>query len=406
MSDHPQFVFVTCQLGAERAVKGELARRWPEFRLAFSRPGFLTFKLPEGFHTHADFDLHSVFARAYGFSLGKLEGDDPQQLARDVWEMVGQRPIRRIHVWPRDRALPGEGDFEPSITPEAVAVHEMIRGCCPRPEMLDPEDAPRAAAQRGDFVLDCVLVEPDQWWIGYHRASRGPSQWPGGIMALRPPKGSSLASIPVAEGRGEAPTGRPGSTTADDPETPAAAVSRAWLKMEEALRWSRLPIPRGARCAEIGSAPGGASQALLARGLMVTGIDPAEMAPEVLGHPNFRHIRRRAMQVRRREFRKIRWLTADVNAAPTYTLDAVEAIVTHPEVNIRGMLLTLKLPEWELADHVDEYLARVESWGFNQTRARQLVHNRREFCVAALKKPFRRKGHPKRSNHTRRVKPS
>ena len=132
-------------------------------------------------------------------------------------------------------------------------------------------------------------------------------------------------------------------------ELPADAVSRAWLKMEEALGWSQLPLTPGARVAEIGSAPGGASQALLARGYHVTGIDPAEMPPTVLAHPHFTHIRRRSTQVRRREFRKIRWLMADMNVAPNYTLDAVEAIVTHAEVSIRGMLLTLKLIEWEMA---------------------------------------------------------
>ena len=173
-------------------------------------------------------------------------------------------------------------------------------------------------------------------------------------------------------------------------ELPPDAVSRAWLKMEEALRWSQLPIQRDARVAEIGSAPGGASQSLLARGCWVTGIDPAEMAPEVLGHPRFTHIRRRSTQVRRRDFRKIRWLTADMNVAPSYTLDAVEEIVAHPEIAIRGLLLTLKLPQWDLAEHVPDYLERVRSWGFNIVRARQLQHNRREICLAALKKPFLR----------------
>ena len=148
--------------------------------------------------------------------------------------------------------------------------------------------------------------------------------------------------------------------------------------------------PQGARCAEIGSAPGGASQALLARGLEVVGIDPAEMAPAVLQHPHFRHIRRRAVEVPRREFRKVRWLTADINAAPDYTLDAVEAIVTYPEVHIRGMLLTLKLPDWALAASVPDYLVRVRGWGYNIVCARQLQYDRREFCVAALQKPFRR----------------
>jgi 23S rRNA (cytidine2498-2'-O)-methyltransferase len=95
--------------------------------------------------------------------------------------------------------------------------------------------------------------------------------------------------------------------------------------------------------------------------------------------------------VPRRAFRKIRWLTADMNVAPTFTLDAIEAIVTYPEVNVRGLLLTLKLPEWSLADHLPEYLERIRSWGYNIVRARQLQYNRRECCVAALQRPFQRK---------------
>ncbi len=115
------------------------------------------------------------------------------------------------------------------------------------------------------------------------------------------------------------------------------------------------------------------------------------MAPKVLENPKFRHIRRRAIEVPRRAFRKVRWLTADMNVAPNFTLDAIEAIVIHPEVNIRGMLLTLKLPEWQLASAIPAYLARIRSWGFNLVRARQLAHNRQEICVAALQRPFRRK---------------
>jgi 23S rRNA (cytidine2498-2'-O)-methyltransferase len=174
-------------------------------------------------------------------------------------------------------------------------------------------------------------------------------------------------------------------------ELPPEAVSRAWLKMEEALRWSQLPILPGAKCAEIGSAPGGATQALLARGCHVVGIDPAAMAPAVLEHPRFTHIRRRVVQVRRREFRSVRWLMADMNVAPHYTLDAVEGIVTYREVNIRGMLLTLKLFEWQLADQLPECIERVRGWGYNRVQVRQLAHHRQEVCLAALQEPFRRK---------------
>jgi 23S rRNA (cytidine2498-2'-O)-methyltransferase len=352
-----QFLFVTCQVGAEKAVKGEVRRRWPDFRAAFARPGFLTFKLPAGLGLPGDFDLESVFTRAWGFSLGKASGPDPETLARAAWELAGDRPCERIHAWERDRFEPGEHRFEPSITPAAVAAYAALRGTCPRPQALARGDHLAEQARPGDWVLDCILIDPGQWWVGWHRVGGLPSRRPGGLMHL---------------------------------ELPPEAVSRAWLKMEEALRWSQLPISEGARCVEIGSAPGGASQALLARGLEVLGIDPAAMDPAVLAQPRFRHIRRRAAGVPRREFRKARWLTADMNVAPNYTLDVVESIVTHAEVNIRGLLLTLKLPEWTLAEHVPEYLERVRSWGYNTVLARQLQYNRREFCVAALQKPFRR----------------
>jgi 23S rRNA (cytidine2498-2'-O)-methyltransferase len=359
LEERPQFLFVTCQIGAESAVKGEVAGRWPGFRLAFSRPGFLTFKLPSDHALADDFDLESVFARAYGFSLGKVEGESEEELAAGVWKICKGRTIQRIHVWEKDRSEPGVHRFEPSITPAAIDAHRLLVQHCPRAQNLTKNsDNLTVPARAGELILDCVMLSPNQWWAGFHRANLVPSRYPGGMMSL---------------------------------ELPPDAVSRAWLKMEEALRWSELPIARGARVAEIGSAPGGASQALLARGLIVIGVDPAEMAPAVLNHPRFTHIRRRSMEVRRRDFQKIRWLTADMNVAPEYTLDAVEAIVTHPRVNIRGLLLTLKLPQWDLAANMPAYVARVRSWGYTLVQARQLQYDRREVCVAALQQPFRRK---------------
>lgn len=354
-----EFIYATCQVGAERALKGELARRWPEFRPAFARPGFLTFKLPPDHQWADDFELESVFARAYGFSLGKVSGERPEDMAAEVWKLAEGLPAQRIHVWPRDARAAGERGYEPSLTDESRDVYRLLVETCPHPENLAAgAGQPHRPAKAGEAVLDCVLLDSGLWWIGRHRTKSTASLYPGGMMSL---------------------------------ELPPDAVSRAWLKMEEALRWSRLPIPRGARVAEIGSAPGGSSQALLAHGFSVIGIDPAAMAPAVLNHPRFTHVRRRSTQVRKREFQKVRWLTADMNVAPKYTLDAVEAIVLHPRVSIRGLLLTLKLTRWELADRLPEHLDRVRSWGFNQVRARQLQYNRREVCVAALQQPFRRK---------------
>ncbi len=356
----PRFVFAACQMGAEKALIAEMARARPALMPAYRRPGLVTFKLPAGQDWPAGRSLDAVFARTSGLTLGTVRHDRPDARAAGLWRLAAGRPFRRVHVWHRD----------PRIGESAEAVEDPVIATCAdeaRQAILGavPADRVPAAGLRdlfqpagfGDLVLDCVVVEPDAWWVGYHRARSSPSRWPGGVFPS---------------------------------DLPEHAVSRAWLKMEEALAWSAFPLRPGARWAELGSAPGGASQALLDRGMAVTGIDPAEMDPMVLAHPRFTHVRRRSTQVPRRVFRKVRWLASDMNVTPQYTLTAVEAVVTHPEVRVRGLLLTLKLSTWDLAGLIPEWLSRVRSWGFNQVRARQLSSHRREICVAALCKPFRR----------------
>lgn len=346
----PQFVFVTCQVGAERSLKSEVARRWPAFSFAYSRPGFLTFKLPPGFQLADDFDLDLVFARSWGFSLGKLDDAELFKRTAGVWRLAHGRHFDALHVWQRDTAKPGWRGFEPRVTDAARAAQAEIEQA--RPAALRDRTPLPSIAIEGQTVLDCVLVEPDQWWVGWHRARGDASRFPGGLNELT---------------------------------LPETAVSRAYLKMAEALEWSGLPLERGQTVVELGCSPGGASQALLARGLKVIGIDPAEVDPVVDAEPRFTHIRKRAADVRRREFRGVTWLAADMNVAPETTLEAVEAIVTHEAVNIRGLLLTLKLLEWGMADLLPEYLQRIRTWGYRDVRARQLTTNRQDVCVVALR---------------------
>jgi len=348
----PRFLFVVCQAGAERALKSEMARQWPDFRFAFSRPGFVTFRLPEDHGLRDDFDLQSVFARTYGFSLGKIDGRFAEQNARSLWSMAADREVDHVHVWQRDAGLPGERGFEPGVTPLTTEIGRIIADLRP-PAMSDRSLPVNLVARAGDHVLDCILVEPDRWWVGYHQAATLPTRWPGGTPKI---------------------------------DLPPHAVSRAYLKMREALLWSHFPMSAGDHCVEIGSSPGGSCQALLDRGLMVTGIDPADMDEALLAESNFTHVKARGADLKRREFRGVKWLTADSNVAPKHTLDTVENIVTNRQVHVRGMLLTLKLPDWKLADSVPEYIERIRSWGYQYVRARQLAHNRQEICIAALRR--------------------
>ncbi len=371
----PQFIFTVCQRGAEQVLKQEIAARLADARLAFSRPGFVTFKLGEPCQQPEQFQLPSTFARAYGFSLGKLVGSKTGELAAQVWEtpaikqLVASEGFADIHTWQRDAKLSGTRGFEPGQTLLAQEVERVIRERSPI-ESLHPMPAvPRPPSRRNGWVLDVVLVEPNEWWIGCHRTTRRFDCWPGGVPPL---------------------------------DLPEHAVSRAYLKMAESLEWSALPILKGDLCLELGCAPGGAAQALLDRGARVLGVDPAEVELEVNEHPNFQHLRRRSAEVSRRQLHGVRWLAADMNVTPTYTLDAVEDIVSNKATAVRGLLLTLKFTDWKLAAQLPGYIERVRSWGYRDVRTRQLASNGREICLVALRSRSQRR--VQRPTHTRRRK--
>lgn len=347
------FLYVVCQNGAETALKAEIARRHSAFRFAYSRPGFVTFKVPEDVRRDRSFILQSVFARTWGFALGKVTGNDGHRLATEFWASLSDRfppeelaRFQHVHVWERDRQLPGDNGFEPGVSVLADEISCLLEDA--RPAVAAP--AFNEVASLDDRVLDCVLVEPGEWWIGWHRVHSTASAWPGGTPEI---------------------------------DMPENCISRTWLKMEEALRWSGMPVESGDSVVEIGSAPGGSCQAMLKRGLRVTGVDPAEMDPTLRNHPYFRHVRGRAKDLKRRTFSEFKWLTSDASVVPNYTLDTVAAIVSHENVRITGLLLMLKLTDWSLAKSIPDYHKRIRSWGYADVRSRQLAFNRREICVAA-----------------------
>jgi 23S rRNA (cytidine2498-2'-O)-methyltransferase len=367
-----QFVFMTCRAGAEVALKAEVARAMPAWRPAFSRPGFLTFKCAEGapLDDKEMAERQWTFAHSHGISIGKVVGTQLAELVGQVWKLAEpilsgdpKTPVD-IHVWQREPAADEDGD-DTFITPLCLEIESALRAAAP--EDVNVQRAVttrRRAAPRNSVVLDVLVTEPGEWWIGYHRPLRRTERWPGGIIPVR---------------------------------LPAHAVSRAYAKIEEALQWSELSFAREDECVEIGCAPGGASQALLDRGLFVTGIDPAEVDPTVLENSRFRQLKKRGSDVRRHEFLGVRWLAADMNIAPEDTLNEVEAIVTSPQVSIRGMVLTLKMSDWSVANRLPEFVERVRGWGYRDVRTRQLVTGGQEICLVALRrKALRRLGGKRR----------
>lgn len=359
----PQFLFAVCQHGAEAVCKQEIVQHHPELRFAYSRPGLLTFKLApaeapaEVPATGTNWSEHptliSTFARTFGLVLQRCGNEELKAQLSAVTELVRDLPFEHVHVWQRDEALPGDRGFEPFPTVLAEEVGEQLLAVL-NATRSTPLELNRVAGV-GQKVLDVILVQPNEWLVGWHTADSIPQRWPGGVPPLEPPE---------------------------------EMVSRAWLKLAEALEWGRIQIGPEDVCVEIGSAPGGAAQLLLDRGATVIAVDPADLDELIASHPNLRHLKKRGKHVRKTELADARWLLVDVNVAPNYTLDTAEEIVTSAKTNIRGLILTMKLTDWSLAEHIEGYRQRVRNWGFKVIRTRQLAFNRHEFCLLALRNRY------------------
>jgi 23S rRNA (cytidine2498-2'-O)-methyltransferase len=339
-----RFVFAVCQQGAERPLKERFTGPGAPLRLAFSRPGLATFKT-SGDQT--SLLSQSWLTRVAGEGLGNVRGKLAEEMVVQTRALaIGD--FQAVHIFERDRALPGTRGFEPGPSELTEAIGKIFadvyRNAGNRIPLIN------SACSIGSKVLDVILVEPDQWLIGTHTATEIQHCWPGGVY-------------PVV--------------------APDKMVSRAYLKIAEAVAWSQLPLQPGDRVVEIGSAPGGSCQRLLDVGLEVTGVDPAEMDELLLNHPRFEHWRSKAAGMKRKMYSKFKWLTADANVAPNYTLEVVEDIVNYPTSRFQGLLLTLKLSSYELIDQVDAAAEQIRSWGFSKVKIRQLASNRRECCIAA-----------------------
>lgn len=346
---HSSFIYFSCQHGAEATIKSQLCEPEGPYRLSYSQKGFVTLKSDLNTPVWSKALPESPLIRSRGHALAHFDGDQSDELIQKILVEYQSSDWDCLHVWQRDVATPGWHGFEPGRSTLAEMVADQFQKALS--ERNDPRSqSVNTIAPVGAKLLEVILVDPNRWWVAAKPVQTQADGWPGGVYAVAAPENM---------------------------------ISRAYLKISEAIPWSKLPIRPGDRIVEIGSSPGGACQRLLDLGAQVTGIDPAEMDESIAGNPRFEHWRSKSLQVKRKLFRPFRYLVCDANVAPNYTLDTVESIVTYPTSKFRGLILTIKLSSWEQAKEIPQHLERVRSWGFERVEARQLAHNRREYCLVA-----------------------
>lgn len=308
------FLLTTCHVGAESTVRRVVPAAIAGARPAFARPGVVTFKL-ERAPSPAAARPHPL-VRSWGVSLGVVP-----ELAALGDKLAGVPEPRRIHVVPGEAGRPGK-------VPDPV----LARWQAHADEVALQVGGDPGPAADGDVVVELLVREGEPVIASWHRHGPGRGPLPGGQWPVH---------------------------------APADAPSRAWNKLEELIAWSGVAPAAGDRALEIGCAPGGATVALLDRGLSVTGVDPqgVVLPPRLAGRP-FTQIPKAIEGVPRDDLpAEIEWIVLDVSVAAPVALHALQRLIPRYRPRLRGLFTTLKLNEWDLVDDLPRWLDGLRALG-------------------------------------------
>lgn len=354
------FLVVFAREGQEEFVKNEFGIRFLGAKFSFSRPGFLSFKQSETMTgAAADWSPAStanlVFPLRTGFFVGKwVEGKGYAPLRDFDPGAAGIRHVHGIDVVSK-KSVKEEGATR-VLEPEALAGRF--------PGFLEATALASAwtgewntCAAVGERILNVIAVSEKEIWFALTDLRDAEFGWPGGESRI---------------------------------ERAEESPSRASVKIEEAIaileRKIGGPIFKpGERAIEIGAAPGGACHALLARGLRVTGVDRAEMAPAVLSHAEFAHVASSIGDWMFPESTAAEWVALDMNAEPKIALRESKPLVDYLKRGLRGVFFTLKLNQIDFA-LAAERLAKTTAKDLNLTVwfVKQLPSNHQEVAFFGL----------------------
>ncbi|MEM1023481.1 MAG: SAM-dependent methyltransferase [Myxococcota bacterium] len=207
------------------------------------------------------------------------------------------------------------------------------------------EPGPSVPADEAKRLLQVWVLSEDALWVGVTPKTKALSPWPGGRSPLR---------------RGK------------------DAVSRAGLKLEEAIAWTGVGPEKGDLVADLGAAPGGWTQVLLARGCTVIAVDPKGL---VVKAPPQRlaHLQQSAFAYAPPE--TLDWVVCDMAYRP---LEVAKLLAKWARRSwARQVIANVKLPMRRKVGTLAEVSKILESAGWEGLKTRQLFHDRDEITLYA-----------------------
>ncbi len=338
MNFKSNFIFIVCQAGAESALKTEISKTNPELKFSYSRPGFVTFKSEK--ELTVDFELKSIFTFAYGLNISRFKKNQLSELFKLI-------NTESVHVIEREFHA---SDTEPKEYSFGLMRDQFLSDHKKELSKFKVNQIPN----ENEMITDIIIIDDNEFWLGVHKHNYTHRAFVGGRPEIRLPQN---------------------------------APSRAYLKLEEACLVHEIKFNPNETAVEIGSAPGGASLALLNHGLKVVGIDSAQMSDVVLKNKNFTHLRKSIVDVQPKELPpKAEWILIDINQKSEVALKAIELMVKKYKNTIKGMILTFKISDLKsfskVVSTIQKELKRLQ---FKKIRIKHLTNNKNELNVTVLK---------------------
>ncbi len=335
MSDmEPLFVYALTNLGSESALKLEVVAKNLPWQASYQRKGFVTFKVAN----ELGISQRSLLKQSLGCALRLCVSIGRTKSRDEATALVKSNPAYvggPIHFL---RVINGWGEREAEAALESPGL--------------------------GDCVGTVLQLAENEFWAGLH--------WHEPFLSPDPGGGSIL-------------------------KMPTDSPSRAWLKLEEAVRFFDLTLSSKDVVVELGCAPGGVVLALLKRGVSVIGVDPAAMADviteaTVMDRPSasqmrpwFYHCRKPAALVSKRDLGEdVTWFMSDMNQTPEVVL-AECARICRMAPSIRSVLITLKLADLSRVAEQAQWHHALVAMGFKSTRLQQFSVHHKEFALLATK---------------------
>ncbi len=171
---------------------------------------------------------------------------------------------------------------------------------------------------------------------------------------------------------------------------PSHAPSRAYLKILEVARVVNLNFSKNDTIIEFGSAPGGATLALLENGAKIFGVDTGNMHELCTQHAHFVWVRKSIQETEKSDFgESIDWILSDMNLSPFAVLGELKKFFARTQIiPSKGLILTLKMTKKEMLKDLIQIEKKVYNLGFDIHFMGQLPGHNQEFALVGKKRNF------------------